>query len=425
MDKKDYDVIVCGGGPAGIIAATTAARNGATTAIIERHAFLGGLASAGLVAPISEFRKNGHFIIKGFPWEFIERIASLGGAITDYPNGNIPFDAEIYKLAADRFTADAGVELFFNTTLTGCRTEQIADRTRIQSICCSHFTGPFELAAEYYIDCTGDAMLSWYAGVPMQKFADVQPASLCLRIGNVDTDHLENTRLMEHGKKYSNQRIRTILEKLKSAGERVPQFGGPWFQQDIQDGIVYANMTRSAVSLVNPKETSEMEARLREDAFILFNLLKKHVPEFRDSRLIQCAVQAGYRETRRIVGRHLLTGRELMDAVHFDDSIACSAHPVDIHRSGDTQQKVVFLEREGFIPYRSLYAQSHKNLLTAGRCVSADKEAIASIRVQAPCMAMGQAAGTAAALCLDGATDVTDLDTALLRQRLAAQGAII
>lgn len=427
MYKKAYDVIVCGGGPSGIIAATAATQNGAKTALVERYAFLGGLASAGLVSPISEFRKNNRFIIKGLPWKFIELLESLGGAVTTYPNGNIPFNSELYKLAANRFVLDSGVDIFFNTSVVDCECKQENGRTQIQSIRCSHFTGPVELSARYFIDCTGDAMLAWYSGIAMQDcgIAPPQSASLCFRIGNVDIEHLENTQLMEHGKKYSNQRIRTALERLKEAGEYVPQFGGPWFQRDIQNGIVYANMTRSAVNLEDPQVASAMEAKLREEAYILFTLIQKHIPEFKDSYIIQCAVQAGYRETRRIIGKHILTGGELVHAVHFEDSIGCSAHPVDIHCPDSTKQKVTFLDQEGFIPYRSLYTETHTNLLVAGRCVSADPEAFASIRVQAPCMAMGQAAGTATALCLDHSEDVQNVDITLLRNRLVEQGAIV
>lgn len=418
-----YDVVVCGGGPAGIMAAAAAAQNGAKTALVERYAFLGGLATAGLVAPISEFRKNDHLIIGGLPWKFVEKLAEMDGAELSYPNGNVPFDSELYKLCAQQFLQERGVTVFLNTTLIGCEKEG----KKITKIKCQHFTGEFTLKAKTFVDATGDAMLSFYVGVPFihQAVDKIQPASLCLKLGNVDTENLEKTRFREHNTKYSNQRIREMFEKVNSEGAAVPQFGGPWFHIDVREGVVYVNMTRSAVNIKNPIECSEMECRLREDAFRLVELLKENVEEFKDCFIMTTGTQAGYRETRRVKGAHVLTGEEILQKVCFEDTIAKSAHPIDIHCAQGTKQNVAFLQEAGCIPFRSLYTKEFSNLLVAGRCISADENAFASVRVQAPVMAMGQAAGTAAALCVRNDLVVEELPFETLKATLLEQGAIL
>lgn len=418
-----YDVIVCGGGPAGYVSALAAARNGARVAILEQYSFFGGLATAGLVAPISEFNKNGRRVIQGIPWEVMERLHALGGADLSYPIGNVPYDPELYKLVIQEMLLEAGATPYLCCTLTGC----IQENRRITHALCSGKQGGFALRADCFIDCTGDAVLCSVAHVPLQAVPDAaecQPATLCFRLGGVGTAHLENIFLREQNTRYANQRVRRVLEALRDS-ENVPNFGGPWFCWAMRDGIVNVNMTRAPVNLEDPAEASKMECRLRADAFRLTGLLQKHVPEFKNSFIIETAVQAGYREGRRIAGAHVLTGEELMGGVHFEDTIACAAHPVDIHRPNDTAQDVTFLQQEGFIPYRSLFASGYSNLLVAGRCLSADRVAFASVRVQACAMATGQAAGTAAALCCRQRIPVDALDTSCLRGTLAQQGVIL
>ncbi|MBO4392762.1 MAG: FAD-dependent oxidoreductase, partial [Spirochaetales bacterium] len=175
----------------------------------------------------------------------------------------------------------------------------------------------------------------------------------------------------------------------------------------------------------DPMVCSKVEQCLREDAFRLFALLKENEDAFRDSYISQTAIHAGYRESRRIRGNHILTGTELIQRTHFDDTIACSGHPVDIHIAQSMRQDVTFLAGEGYIPFRSLYTDYLDNLLVAGRCISADRDAFASVRVQAPCMAMGQAAGTAAALCIQDSCSVSELDSKKLVDILIMQDACL
>lgn len=417
-----YDVIVCGGGPAGWIAAVAAARNGTKTALVERYGFLGGAATASLITPISEFNKNGKRIIGGIPWEFVEKMAAKGAADPTYRNGNVPYDPEIYKLVAQRMVLEAGVDLFLHSYII----DVCVEGRRVTHILIANKSGIQALEDTILIDATGDADVAYMAGVPMQKMpmADqLQPASMCLRLGGVDTDHLEGLYPSEDNTKYRNERVRDILLSLPD--DSLPPMGGPWFCTTLRDGIVNVNITRRTADITDNRQVSDTECLLREDAIRYAELLRQHIPQFKNSFLIATGVQAGYRETRRILGAHLLTGEEYIRAKEFPDTVAKGAHPVDIHRAESTRQDVRFLEKEGNIPYRSLYSNIIANLLVAGRCLSADDVASASTRVQASCMAMGQAAGTAAALCCKMNCCVSEVSVDLLRNTLISQNAIV
>lgn len=420
----EYDVVVCGGGPSGFVAAIAAARNGAKTALVERYTFLGGMATGGLVAPISEFNKNGRRIIGGIPWEFAETLNALGGADLSYPIGNLPYDPELYKLTAQKMVLQAGVTLYLGCALSEC----VMRGKQIEAAIFTGRAGSFALKAGCFIDCTGDAELALRAGAPFQAIPDpqqLQPATLCFRLAGVDTDHLENIHFREQNIKYSNSRVRAVLTRLKDAGIDVPNFGGPWFHWSMHKGFVCVNMTRRPAFPEDPVLASETECMLREDAFRLTSLLKQTVPEFADCYLVQTAVQAGYRESRRIRGVHILTGEEFLEHHVFEDTVALGAHPVDIHHTNGAGQDVVFLPQEGCIPYRSLILEDYPNLIAAGRCISADRNAFASIRVQAPAMATGQAAGTAAAISHSTRRAINAIDSKLLCKTLSDQGAII
>lgn len=421
---KEYDVVVCGGGPSGFIAAIASARSGAKTALVEKNAFLGGMATGGLVAPISEFNKNGRRIVGGIPWEFAENLHALGGADLDYPIGNVPYDPELYKLAAQRMVGQAGVDLYLNCTLWDC----VMEGNTIRQAWFANRCGNFALQADCFVDCTGDAELALRAGAPFQPMPEedqLQPATLCFRLANVDTDSLEKIRFREHNTKYTNARIRELLLGLKEQGQKVPNFGGPWFHWSMHDGVVCVNMTRSPVSVKDVRKASDMECQLREDAFRLVSLLKENVAQFRDCYIVQTATQAGYRESRRILGLHTLTGEEILCRTAFSDTVALTAHPVDVHHSISTHQDVTFLQQEGCIPYRCLVMENLPNLIVGGRCISADRNAFASVRVQAPAMAIGQAAGTAAAISCQERVPVNAVDPSVLRSALTRQGAIV
>lgn len=414
-----YDVIVGGGGPAGVIAAIAAARNGAKTLLIERYGFLGGAPTNSSVTPISEFNKNGKRIISGIPWELIERLHAFGGAETDWPIGNVPFDMELYKLIAQRMVRESGAELLLHTEIIDVQMQG----STVTHLFVHNKTGMHAFEGKFFIDATGDADLALKAGVPMQSAAqDRQPATLCFRLAGVETDKVAGLCAKEENTKYANVQFRKILESLPGD---IPPFGGPWFSYSMREGIVNVNITRRAVDIDDARQMSDTECTLREDAFLFADLIRRYMPGFENSYLLFTGAQAGYRETRRILGAHILTGEEFVSGMVFEDTIAKGAHPVDIHRAGCSRQDVQFVEQAGSIPYRCLYNPGFGNLLVAGRTLSADDIASASVRVQAPCMAMGQAAGTSAALCCMDGYDVRTLPHSLLRDTLREQNAVV
>jgi glycine/D-amino acid oxidase-like deaminating enzyme len=412
----EYDVVVCGGGPAGFVAAVAAARGGARTALVERYAFLGGMATAGLVAPISVFNLNGRRVIGGLPWEFIEKLATIGGAEPDLPRGNVTFSPEKYKLAAQRMVLEAGVTLYLHSYVTSCR----QNGRSLTHVVMENKNGAETLAAKYFIDCTGDADLALRAGVPMQPGnKNLQPASLIFMLGNVDTDALPPERL-RHGKLHvrtSDTDIRRVLEEL-SKTQKIPLFGGPWYNSTLAKGVVLVNMTRAAVNMADNREATAAECLLREHVHLFVDLLRKHIPAFRDAVLLTTGTQTGIRETRRVLGAHTLTGAEYLNAVNFPDSISRGAHPIDIHSGNSTGQRADFLKEAAYIPYRCLVTPGFPNLLVAGRPFSADEVASASVRVQASVMGLGQAAGAAAALCLADNREVSRVSIPRLRETL-------
>lgn len=414
----EYDVVVCGGGPAGFIAAIAAARGGARTALIERHGFLGGMATAALVAPISVFNYNGSRVIGGIPWEFIERLIDIDGAREEKPLGNITFSPEKYKLIAQRMVLESGVSLYFHSYLTGCKKTE----NMLTHITIDNKNGTEAISAKYFIDCTGDADLAFQAGVPMQpKKSDFQPATLIFMLGGVDINSLPMIRHSQQGVNYLDLDMRKILEDLGKKKE-LPLFGGPWYCGVLENGLVLINMTRTHANMADNRQATSSECLLREDVFTFVEVLKQNIPAFQESYLVTTAPQTGTRETRRIQGVHTLTGDEYIEARNFPDAISRGCHPVDIHSSESSNQRIEFLKGAAFVPYRCLISPNFPNLLIGGRAFSADDVSSASVRVQASAMGLGQAAGAAAALCAHSGVDVSDVEIAKLREILISYG---
>lgn len=421
----NYDVVVCGGGPAGFIAAIAAACQGARTALIERYGFLGGMATIGYVNPISVFTYNQSQVVGGVAWEFCERLQEIGGGFIEKPLGNVAFEQEHYKLLAQRMCLEAGVELYMHSYLSGC----VMDGDKVSCVVIENKNGAEALAAKVFIDCTGDADLAAMAGVEMQpdEGKPLQPLSSYFILGGVNIDTPMMQDAVHHNKQGENCHCLPVREKLLALKDElgIPEFGGPWFCLTRQPGVVTVNMTRTAGNAIDNRDFVRAECILREDAFKMARILKENIEEFKDSYLLAVAVQGGIRETRRIKGIHTVTAQEYVNAFRYPDSVSRGAHPIDIHVASGPAQNVTFLQEPAYVPYRALITPTHSNLIVAGRCLSADKTAFASLRVQASCMDMGQAAGVAAALASAAGVSVQNVDTDQLVETLRAKGSVI
>ena len=420
-----YDVVVCGGGPAGFIAAVASARSGARTALVEQYGFLGGMATAGIVAPLSEFTYNGRKVIGGIPWEFCERLQALGGGLIEKPLGNVAFEPELYKLCCQRMVLEAGVDLYMHSYLCGCRCTD----GHLDAVFIDNKNGTEALAARVFIDCTGDGDLAAAAGVPMQpdEGKPLQPLSTYFVLSGVDTSTPRLQKAMHHNRQGVNCHCEEIRSELLEHCEEwgIPEFGGPWFCTTLQPGVVTVNMTRTAADACSNRDFTRAECELREQVFKMAAVLREHFVEFKNSYVSAVAVHAGIRETRRIVGAHTISAQEYVSAFRYPDSISRGAHPIDIHVANGASQNITFLKTPAYVPYRALYSPGFGNLLVAGRCISADKTAFASLRVQASCMGTGQAAGVAAALAAQASCGVDGIDVNALQERLSALGAVL
>ena len=421
-----YDVVVCGAGPAGVIAAIAAAREGASVALVERFGFLGGMATAGLVMPLSVFIYQNKRVIGGIPWEFIERLEAMGGGYIEKPLGNVAFDPELYKLCMQRMVLEAGVTLYMNSYLTGT---VVGTEGTVECVVIENKSGAEALEAKVFIDCTGDADLAAMAGVEMQPMngEPLQPLSTYFILAGVDTSSPLIAEAMHHNKQGVNCHCLPIREYLLERAEELnmPEFGGPWFCTTLHEGCVAVNMTRTAADACDNRDYTAAECRLREDVYRMADVLRNNFAEFKNCYVASVATQAGIRETRRIKGVHTMTAEEYMSGYRYEDSISRGAHPIDIHATKGSSQVTHFLEQAAYVPYRALIANNYPNLLVAGRCLSADRKAFASMRVQASCMGTGQAAGVAAAMCAKVGCSVQSVDIGALVERLKALGAAL
>ena len=412
-----YDVVVCGGGPAGFIAAISAARMGCRTALVERYGFLGGTATAGLVMPISGFYHQEKRVIGSIPWEFICRMQEMGGTQVEMPKGHISANVELYKLIAQRMVQEAGVALYTNSLLSHCR----AENGTLTHVFIESKNGTEALSGRCFIDATADADLCRMAGCPMQETGELQPMSLCFVLEGVDVTTPLLRDSIHHdgkgGKPSANAEIREYLLQCVEQG-RLRQFGGPWFNTLVQGGGIAVNVTRCAGDGADRASLTAADLQLREDMFTVVELLREKYPEFRNCSIIASGLNAGVRETRQIRGLYTLTGDDLRSGKEFPCAVAKCTHPMDVHKASSSQQSLERLRYAAPVPHTALIPQDVSNLIAAGRCISADREAMASLRVQGTLMSVGEGAGILAALACKDACPAAQVAEAELAQVL-------
>lgn len=416
-ERRECDVLVCGGGTAGLAAAVSAARNGARTILLERYGFCGGIAVGALVHTFDGFRNcrnHEQVVVGGIGPEVVSRIERERGL----PNVENPpevecFDPEVFKIVADNILEDSGVEVFYHLFAASVQREG----SRIKSVVAAGKEGLWEIEARQIVDATGDGDIAAFAEAPFEKHDQMQSMSMHFRIGGVrpgaSWSHLEDV----------SRRVMSMAYK----DGRAPKYGGPWIIR-IREGEVTINGTRLYGDGTRTVDLSRAEREGRRDMMTLVSLLREGVPELKDAYLLAAATHIGVRETRRIVGDYQITAEDILGCRPFDDVIALGSWPIDIHPADGRVGVHPHKENPPVpypIPFRCLLVSGLDNLSVAGRCISATHEAHGSTRVSGTAMALGQAAGTAAAMASGVGTTPRKLPVAALQERLLKQGAIL
>ena len=417
----DADVIVVGSGSAGSAAAIAAARNGARTVLVERFGFMGGTSTQvldtfyGFYTPGSVAYK----VVGGVPDDVVGALKKHNAAF-ERPNTygagtGVTYDPLILKVVWERLAQEAGVRLLYHSFCTDVLVEDGA----ITGVIVDGKRGLMKLTARVIIDCTGDADVCYRAGAPFERAGDIDPAqtlSTTFRMINVDVDAAQ-----AFGKKSMWAKME---EAMISGDYRLPRKEGSW-HITTQTGVVHTIMTRVAeVDATDPVEMTRAEITGREQALEYARFLRDHVPGYEDAALSWLSDPIGVRETRRVYGRYRLTREDCLEARKFDDAIgACGAPLEDHHAGSDTTWHYLPDGLTYDIPYRTLLPKEVKGLLVAGRCFSATHDAHASCRSMAQTMTMGQAAGTAAALAVEGDVRPAEVNVPKLQERLLEMGA--
>lgn len=448
--EKQYDVIVAGGGVSGSVAAIAAGRLGADVLVIEQGAYLGGALTGCGVGPMMTFHAGEKQVIRGIMEEIVERLKRAGsstGHIYDtmqYISYLTPFNAEGLKLVLDEMMAEAGCSVLFHTFIG----DAVCTDGVITSLTVCNKDGIHSVSAKVYIDGTGDGDVAAFAGAGMTKGREpdgaAQPMTMNMKYLNVDTEaikehirthiadfsrHQGKEALMDTVSRFSFCGFQDEFREARERGElEIRREDVLCFETD-RPGEYIVNTTRIIDhDAVNAASLSDAEVTGRRQCRQLDCFLRKHVPGFRNAVLEFTGPSVGVRGSRQLIGTYTLTAEDILERKSFDSVIAHSAYPIDIHNPKGIGTDSRFLSGQGTyysIPYETLYCGEIKNLLVAGRCISASFEAQAAIRTTPTAGALGHAAGVAAALAARMDGDVSGVDPKEVQRLLKEQDAYL
>jgi hypothetical protein len=420
----EYEVVVLGGGPAGIAAAAAAGRAGRSTILVERYGFLGGAGTAAGLANFCGLHAKVHGehrqVVHGVCDEILDRIQHLGGLAQPHMlfGGKIQaqaYDVSAYKIAADELLLGAEVKLAFHALAVGLAQSHLLVETK---------SGRGAIAGQVFIDCSGDGDLAAWAGAPYEvgdgKGNMLYPSTM-YRIGGVDAEKAGNAW----------EAIPRLMEEAEAKGRRFPR-KKPIVRPQPNPSEWRANLTQirnpdgSAVSGIDAEQLAFGEVEGRRQVRDTFEFIRGATPGFERAYIADIAPQIGIRETRRIRGEYMLTEDDVLDCADFPDAIGVNGWPVEAHVPGSVD--FVFQRApRGYnqLPYRMLVPAKRRNLLVAGRCASMTHGGQSAARVSGACFAMGQAAGTAAHLSLKGGVPPGQVDVRELKDKLEGDGAFL
>ena len=433
-------VVVIGGGPAGVCAALAAARNGADVLVVEQGNCLGGMATQGLVGPFMTcYDKRGETqLIRGIFDDIVQRLVAVGGAVhprevragTAFTAWIVrghdhctPFDPEALKFVLDDMCAEAGVKVLYHATFMA----PVMDGDRIAGVEVLTKAGVRRISAKVVIDATGDGDVAFRAGVPCElgdpsRGGVMQPATMFFRIGNLPEAVVDAARRLHPE---DTRCFQTIIKKARADGKwHVPRPHLNLFR-GVKSDEWFVNVSRlNGVDATDPQSLSDAEIEGRRQVREILALIRDYFPGAKDARLISTASTLGIRETRHVQGEYRLDRDDVVSGRVPPDSVFLCANSIDLH-GGTGASTTLYLTIDGNyygVPYRCLVPQKVDGLLVAGRCISASALGAAAIRVMPPCMAMGQAAGTAAALAVKSGVSPRKVDVGALVAKLKSDG---
>lgn len=455
IKQQHYDVVVVGGGAAGVAAAAAAAKNGARTLLIEAGPMLGGELLSG-IAIHGCINARGEWVVGGVVRELIDECDRMGGFVGAFNewrlNWLVSCDPEVMKLAVPKLLRRYNVTLLLHTFAE----DVIVENGRVTGVIVLNKSSRMLITAKQFIDCSGDGDIAMIAGAPFQagdEEGNFQPVSLVFRMSGIEKGllfefirkHPENIIIgenpiypdkmtcIENLIKQGYPRVcfsgnGPLLSRAMAAGEMYPAAVIALCPVSTQRKEVSCNTTRIAhVDATKTDQLSKTLPDLVDQVWMAVNFLKKNIPGFEHANFAGAAPRIGIRETRRIMGEYVLTGEDCVEGRKSEAGIAKGCHHIDIHGEGTKQTRIPVKNGGSYdIPYGCIVPKNVKNIFVAGRCMSSTREGNGSARMMGTVIAMGQAAGTAAAMCLaEGLADVREVHIDKLRHRLQQQGAVI